>query len=118
MNVTITGMNELNAVLKKIPSQAETAVKKELELIAADLQGKAQRLAPVDTGDLRGSAYTEVDGMVATIGFNTPYALRQHEDVENHHPKGGQSKYLETPYKDNIDKYTDALKSAIKKAVE
>ena len=118
MNVTITGITELNSALKKVTPQAETAVKHELGLIAADLQNKAGKLAPVDTGDLRGSAYTEVSGMVATIGFVEEYAVRQHEDMENRHPKGGQAKYLETPYKENVGKYTDALKNAIKKAVE
>lgn len=118
MNVTITGMNELNSALKKVTPKTEAAVKKELDLIVADLQGKAQRLAPVDTGDLRGSAYTEVDGLIATIGFNTPYALRQHEDMENRHPKGGQAKYLEQPYKENVHKYTNEIEKAIKGAID
>ena len=117
MNVTITGMDKLNAILAKLPDKTNEAVERELKDITADLQGKAQRLAPVDTGDLRGSAYSEVEGMDGYVGFTEIYALRQHEDVENRHPRGGQSKFLEQPYKENADKYTKAISDAVKKAV-
>lgn len=38
----------------------------------------------------------EIDGF--EIGYNTPYAARQHEDMTFHHPKPGtKAKYLEDP---------------------
>lgn len=117
MNITVSGVKELQALMAKMPDKTNSAVKKELNDICADLQGKAQRLAPVDTGDLRGSAFFEVEGLDGTVGFTEPYALRQHEAVEFSHPKGGQAKYLEEPYKENSDKYVDALKKAVKGAV-
>jgi hypothetical protein len=99
-----------------------------LEEVGLDLLGKAVRQAPVDTGDLRGSGSvsfggnviaqgTKEGGVVATgkagrsakpevtVGFSVPYAHRQHEDLEYHHPRGGKAKYLEDPLKQNAKQY-------------
>ena len=118
MITRIDGLDEFNAYLKNATPQTKNAIIHELKIIAADLQGKAQRLAPVDSGDLRGSGFSEVDGLDATVGFTEPYALRQHEEMDYAHPRGGQAKYLETPYKENLNKYKDALGDAVKGAVD
>lgn len=121
MKITVEGLPKLQAILKDIPIQANEAVFKELGLITQDLKGKSQRLAPKDLGDLRGSAFAEVNRtlllkIVGTTGFTEPYALRQHEEMDYHHADG-QAKYLETPYKENADKYANSIGKAIKKAV-
>jgi hypothetical protein len=102
----------LNAVIRNLNKQLDrmgAATKEGLHDVALDLQGKSQRLAPVDTGDLRGSAYTEVEkeagGYVAEIGFKQIYSIVQHENLEYEHPRGGQAKYLEQPAKENINRY-------------
>lgn len=118
MNIEIQGFRELQDALRKMPDNAHGAVSKELKIIAADLRGRGQRLAPIEYGDLRGSAFDEVDGLDATIGFTEPYALRQHEEITYRHPKGGQAKYLENPYKENAGKYAKAIGEAAKKAVD
>lgn len=80
--------------------------------------GESALRAPVDTGDLRGSGYVELDGQTfargdasgaalvvggapeeatrAEIGFASKYAANQHEHVEYDHPRGGEAKYLES----------------------
>ena len=118
MIIKIEGLDELQKILKKMPKEAEKAAMFQLEKVGVDLQSKAQLLAPVDMGDLRGSAFTEVIGMEATVGFTEPYALRQHEEVGYRHPKGGQAKYLEEPFKENLSQYVDSIGDAIRKAVE
>lgn len=79
---------------------------------------ESQQKAPVDTGDLRGSVLVELEGtevakgqhgggisitgsipdtaISGTVSFNTPYAADQHEHTEYDHPRGGQTKYLES----------------------
>lgn len=99
-----------------------------VEDVGLDLLGKAVRDAPVDTGDLRGSGTAAFgDNVIAegtkegsvivtgragrsakpevTVGFSVPYAHRQHEDLEYHHPRGGKAKYLEDPLKQNAKQY-------------
>jgi hypothetical protein len=115
--IQIEGLIEVANNLNRIKLQITQKTKEVLTDIALDLQGKAQQLAPVDTGDLRGSASSEVKtvsgGFVAEVGFNEPYALRQHEELGYNHPKGGQAKYLEGPLIENQDKYFAAIKNSI-----
>ena len=118
MNITIKGMTELQNLLKAMPGNSKSAVHDELVNITQDLKGKSQNLAPIETGDLRGSAVAEVQGLDGTVSYPLPYSTRQHESMEFRHPKGGQSKFLEQPYKENKDKYVDAIKNAVKKVVD
>lgn len=118
MNVKLEGFSELNKILIVLPKVATEAAMAELERVGNDLQAKASQLAPVDTGDLRGSGFTETDGKNVTVGFESEYALKQHENLNYRHPKGGEAKYLETPYKENLKKYVGAVGDAIRKAVE
>lgn len=65
MKMTIEGVDKLNNVLKLIPEKSTKAIEEQLKIVALDLQGKAQRLAPVMTGDLRGSAFAVVGKVMA-----------------------------------------------------
>lgn len=51
---------------------------------------------PKETGELRNSAGTAVDeeGAEALVYFDTPYAVRQHEELGWRH-QDGEAKYLE-----------------------
>jgi len=118
MNVKIEGLDKLNALLKGMPGTVNNVIEKELKIVGLDLQGKAQALTPVDQGDLQGSAFTEVSGLEAVIGFEEIYAMYIHEGVGYRHPKGGEAKFLEKPYKENVPKYVDMIGNAIKKAVD
>jgi len=117
----IDGLSNLNKVLSKIPKRAKDAAGKQLKKDLLDLQGKAQLIAPTDTNDLVGSAQSDATGNSKGVGgyvsFDTPYATRQHEEMEYHHLPGKQAKYLEAPLKANIGRYTDNMGNAIKKAV-
>lgn len=114
----IEGLDELQRKLKDIPKGTEKEVGKELDDIRLDLEGEAKRRAPVKTGDLKGSGFSERDGLDVTVGFTEPYALRQHEELEYEHPKGGEAKYLENPFKERVNKYIRAVGEAVRKAVD
>ncbi|MGE5494613.1 MAG: hypothetical protein ACM3S4_04860 [Burkholderiales bacterium] len=108
--------------IDKATKGAEGATLKALTDVAVDLLSRAAERAPVETGDLRGSGYININGEdiaysavgsggiimagtpapseskknVAEVGFTAPYAFTQHEHVEFNHPIGGQAKYLES----------------------
>ena len=52
------------------------------------------------------------------ISFNTPYARRQHEELDYDHPRGGKAKYLEDPFNRNKDKVLKRAANQVKKALE
>lgn len=83
---------------------------------------ESQNRAPVDTGDLRGSLYVEINGVkiaqgnkgggitetgtipdnavTGCVGYAAEYAADQHEHTEYEH-KNGQAKYLESVLVEN-----------------
>jgi hypothetical protein len=52
------------------------------------------------------------------ISFNTPYARRQHEELDYEHPRGGKAKYLETPFNANKKKVIKYAERKIKEALK
>lgn len=80
--------------IRKIKETVALARPVALVAAANKVLKQAVENAPKLTGDLRDSAgVTEQDG-VAYVFFNTPYAVRQHEDMTYRHTVGGP-KYLE-----------------------
>jgi hypothetical protein len=120
---------------------ADTTVEAGAE-VALDCLGRSGERAPVDTGDLRGSGFAEVnqatvamgneDGSIsvlgtpgqpagneieAAVGFTAPHAFVQHEHTEFNHPKGGQAKFLESVVVENGPKWGKYLADAARKGL-
>lgn len=103
---------------RRFRAAAEAAVR----AVGEDLLGEAQRRAPVEEGTLRASGELEIkhlpgDLIVAEVSFNTVYAARQHEETGWRHPKGGQSKYLESVIQERGARYGTMLAKAIERAL-
>jgi hypothetical protein len=57
------------------------------------------------------------DAVVGEVGFNTPYALAQHERLDFNHPKGGKAKYLEDNLKQQANRYQGNLSDHLRGAL-
>lgn len=71
---------------------------------ALSILGAAKLLVPVLTGRLRDSGVVigplySGDTVLVTIGFYASYAEKVHESLEAVHPRGGQAKYLQQPFR-------------------
>ena len=57
---------------------------------------------PLDHNPLMKSGAVDVadDGSQATVSYDTPYAVRQHEELSYRHQRGRKAKYLEDPCND------------------
>jgi hypothetical protein len=81
---------------------------------------KSKKLAPLDEGDLRASGNTipsNPQSLEALVGFDTPYALRMHEDLTyNPQEPGTGPKYLENPARANQKKYIDHIANEMRQA--
>lgn len=68
---------------------------------------ESRRLVPHEEGTLErsGKVDTERQGdvSVAAISYDTPYAVRQHEEMDYRHDEGRQAKYLEQPLESEQD---------------
>lgn len=73
--------------LPRIASQIERALTQIVKKTAFGIEAKAKALAPVDTGLLRNSIQTRIDGpLKATVGTNVEYAA--HQEFGTRHQKG------------------------------
>lgn len=61
------------------------------------VRGVSAELAPVETGNLAGSAGVTVAGDEADLLYPGPYARYQHYGLDFRHPIHGQALYLEQP---------------------
>jgi hypothetical protein len=67
-------------------------------LVGAELVlTETNKVVPLDMAILEhsGVATADRDSMTAAVSYNTPYAVRQHEDLTFRHPGGRKAKYLE-----------------------
>lgn len=60
----------------------------------------------------------DLSATVVYITFNTPYALRQHEDLNLNHPRGGGPKYLENPFNRNKKKILRLAATRVRAALK
>jgi hypothetical protein len=114
----VTGLEEVIKELNRRAQAIQNATEQSLQEVALDVIGKARELAPLDTGDLRGSGYAKVEGLNVELGFTAPYALIQHERLDFKHPRGGQAKYLEQPLKQNMNNYIQHIANSATQATQ
>lgn len=94
------GVVGLNTWLKNLTQAHERLTAgKRAGLMKAGLlvRREAQKLTPIDQGNLRASAYSGLDPIAARyveVGYTAHYAPYVHEDLEARH-EVGQAKFLE-----------------------
>lgn len=71
-----------------------------LNAAAEFLLTEANKHVPHDEGTLErsGSVSVNADATRAAVSYDTPYAVRQHEDMELHHHGKGEAKWLENTF--------------------
>ncbi len=110
------------------------AIMKGLFIAGEQLRADSVMIVPFDkgfNGGLAGSASTQLPvdeggGLLSsTVGYNMPYAAKMHEDMTLHikqtNTVGGQTrrqKYLETPAKENAEKYGSILHVTFNEALQ
>ena len=95
----VTGEREVMRELDKVAKKAPYAVNGALFELAERIMDAAVDRAPLDTGELRRSAYVAPPARVGTgwtidLGFGAAHALRVHEATERSY-RVGEAKFLE-----------------------
>ena len=108
--------------LKKAQRGSPKVVQKVFENNAQIIYENSQPLVPVLTGRLRDSGEVMTkdpegnEEMYASISYGgdlVNYAVRVHEDLQMNHPHGGQAKFLEIPFEEQVPEITSQLSEAI-----
>ena len=83
------------------PGEVVQAVEGVLDF-GGQVLGGATQIVPIEEGTLgrSGQTSTETQGQagVGAVSFDTPYAVRQHEELDYRHDEGRSAKYLERPH--------------------
>lgn len=79
--------------------------------------GASNAQVPLEEGDLaRSGAVSQGEGGRTAISYDTPYAVRQHEDLTLRHDSGRNAKFLERALASERDTAAQIVQTAIRKA--
>jgi len=105
----------------KAKRDTQKGAERGLYLWAEHVLEEANRIVPLQEGTLQntGVAHKPKGGTLqAAVSFDTPYAVRQHEEMDWQHPGGRQAKYLESPLNASKDTGMDIVRREIKQELK
>jgi len=116
--VSFNPVKGLDSVIKAIKEQTEKtegALGAALYMEGLDLDAKAVKLMPVDTGRMRATHYVTQPqktpgGPVVEIGVGTDYAVYVHERTDLAH-EVGQAKFYEQPLNESRSGYAERIRA-------
>lgn len=93
------------------------ATERAMQAGAEHLLEESNRVAPIETGALIRSGVARAEGSTAAVGYNTPYAVRQHEELGYLHDDGREAKYLENALLRNKDAIFETVADTIRRGL-
>ncbi len=124
----LKGLKKVTGNFSKARKGAAAGVEIGLKKAGLFLQAQSQKLVPVDTGNLRNTAFTRSEGSgVDTevhVGYTAEYAVYVHEDLFASHMKKdkegqdvqiGQAKFLEQPMREHRDDLIRIVRDEVKR---
>ena len=79
---------------------------------------RSNRYVPLEEGTLERSGRVTDDGEKSVaVSYDTPYAVKQHEDLSLRHPNGRSAKYLERALAESRSEITALIAKAIRKGL-
>lgn len=115
MSKEIDGLSDLMRNLKIVCQEQMDAALDGAE-DAMDFVGEeGSRIIPHETGDLDNSFEVSRDDTTRTVAgsYDTPYALRQHEDMTLRHDDGRSAKWFEKSLNSNADKIVEIIAESV-----
>tara|TARA_R110002050_G_scaffold82257_1_gene176035 strand:+ start:797 stop:1198 length:402 start_codon:yes stop_codon:yes gene_type:complete len=121
--INVKGLEETLGNLTKLNVDLKLALGAALLAAANDVAVKADTLVPFREGHLKASQSITHPNLGATNpsvkitygGPSEPYALVQHERLDYAHPGGGQAKYLEEPFLEEINAWPSRFANRVEK---
>lgn len=102
--IEIEGVEEIRARLKEADVRMGSKVRMGLIKAGLLLQRYSQEIVPVDTSNLKNSAFTRpfAAGWATdvAVGYTAEYAVYVHERTELRHEPGKEAKFLEKPMRE------------------
>lgn len=101
----------------QIKKTIDAATKRGLYLAGEHILNVSNRQVPHEDGDLeRSGVVTEGTDLEVGISYDTPYAVRQHEDLSYQHDAGRNAKFLENACRSERNTAAKIIQKSIKSA--
>ena len=103
VKASYTGMSLIRKAAKSADKQTRRAARRGMVKGGLFLQRESQKIVPIDTTNLQGSAVTRDIGtpqnpdVVVAYGRDASYSVYVHENPHAHHAPGKRYKFLEEP---------------------
>lgn len=90
-----------------------------LALAAEHVLQVSRTRVPIEEGTLERSGVASVDeaALRGAVSYDTPYAVRQHEDLTLRHDDGREAKYLEGALADEADTVAEIVAAEIRRSL-
>ncbi|MGW8374265.1 minor capsid protein [Streptomyces sp. ODS28] len=90
-----------------------------LRLAAEHVLAKSRERVPLDEGPLERSGVATIDesSLDAAVSYDTPYAVRQHEELSYRHDPGRTAKYLEDPLNEQADTVAELIAAEVRRSL-
>ncbi|MFB7908113.1 hypothetical protein ACFC1T_16910 [Kitasatospora sp. NPDC056076] len=100
--------------LRRAREEAANGLADGMEYVLAE----SKRVVPLEEGTLERSGKAQVDraALKGAVSYDTPYAVRQHEELDYKHAPGRTAKYLERPAMEARPTVLALIAAAIRRA--
>lgn len=111
---------QIQMSLRAIGTAQRGGAARGLHLATEHVLGVARTRVPIEEGTLErsGTASVDEDTLTGAVSFDTPYAVRQHEDMDLKHDAGRQAKYLESALASERQTCRDLIARSIRNGLE
>jgi len=101
---------------KNVLIRSKKGAARGLALAGEHVLGEANKRVPIEEGTLTRSGVASVDEkkLRGAVSYDTPYAVKQHEDMHLQHDSGREPKYLENAFNAEADTVGKIIAKAIK----
>ncbi|MDQ1053174.1 hypothetical protein QE394_001102 [Arthrobacter sp. SORGH_AS 212] len=84
-------------------------------LAAEHVLGVSNKSVPIeeDTLERSGTVSTDPGNFTAAVSYDTPYAVKQHEDMTLRHDNGRSAKYLENAMNSEVQTAAEIIRQTI-----
>lgn len=105
--------------LDEVTAAARGGAIRGLALAAEHLLQASRQQVPIEEATLERSGVASVDpgALRAAVSYDTPYAVRQHEDLDLRHDEGRKAKYLEDPAREETEVLGELIAAQIRRAL-
>jgi hypothetical protein len=97
-----------------VQRELRSAAARGLLLAAEHVLTESTAIVPLQNS---GTASVDAGDLTAAVSYDTPYAVRQHEELDYRHTPGRQAKYLEQPLNASRNEVRALLAAELRRAL-